>query len=160
MMWTDLVALLLIVVIGWAESQRGFGRSIFDFVGTIITLRLAYWFADPLAKAAPILAEASGNHAFWFASLFLAFSVLVILGTKVVYETTLLSLDVLDPIVGGILGVLTGAMVAHVLLQTLVIASGPGPGADAVINSFMGQELLKYRTYHTVVNALQNLGNW
>jgi hypothetical protein len=160
MMWTDIVALLLIVGIAWAESQRGFGRSIFDFVGAVIILKMAGLLADPVAKAVPLLAEPSGNHAFWFAALFLVLAVLVILGTKVIYDTTLLSLDVLDPMVGAILGIGSGMIVAHVLLRTLVIGYGSGADADMVVNSLMGQELLKLRTYHTVVNALQNLGNW
>lgn len=160
MMWTDIAALLLIVGIAWAESQRGFGRSIFDFVGAVIILKIADLLADPVAKAVPLLAEPSGNQAFWFAALFLVLAVLVILGTKVIYDTTLLSLDVLDPVVGAILGIASGMIVAYVLLRTLMIGYGAGPDADMLASSLMGQELLKLRTYHTVVNALQNLGNW
>jgi uncharacterized membrane protein required for colicin V production len=160
MMWTDIAALLLIVGIAWAESQRGFGRSIFDFVGAVIILKIADLLADPVAKAVPLLAEPSGNQAFWFAALFLVLAALVILGTKVIYDTTLLSLDVLDPVVGAILGIASGMIVAYVLLRTLMIGYGAGPDADMLASSLMGQELLKLRTYHTVVNALQNLGNW
>ncbi len=32
--------------------------------------------------------------------------------------------------------------------------------ANVVVNSFMGQELLRLRSYHAVVNALQNISNW
>jgi len=150
----------MIVGIAWLESQRGFGRSIFDLVGAIISLKVADLLSEPVSKAAPVLAVPAGNQAFWFAALFLVLAVLTVLGAKVIYETTLLSLDVLDPLVGAIFGVSVGLIVAHVLLRTLFIGYGGGPEADALVNTFMGQELLKFRTYHTVVATLQNLGNW
>ncbi|GAF86604.1 unnamed protein product, partial [marine sediment metagenome] len=29
-----------------------------------------------------------------------------------------------------------------------------------VLNSFVGQEVILFRSYHSVVQSLQNLGNW
>jgi len=92
--------------------------------------------------------------------VFVALLVLVIIATKIIYESTLLSLDVLDPILGAVFGIVAGMMVAYVLLRMLELAYVGTEFADVVANSFMGQELLGLRTYHTVVNALQDLGSW
>jgi len=159
MTWFDVVALLLVAGVAWLESQRGFGRSLFDLVGAIISLKLAEWISDMLVDAAPVLATPDGTHAFWFSVVFLVFAALTILGTKVIYDTTLLSLDVLDPLVGAIFGIAAGIIVAHVFLRTLMLGY-TGDDLSMLLSSFTGQELLKFRTYHSAVTGLQNLGNW
>jgi len=160
MTWFDIVALLLIVFIAWLESQRGFGRSILDLAGAIISLKVADGLCQPLASAAPLLGTPEGSEAFWFAAIFIVLAVLTVLGSKLIYETTLLSLDVLDPLVGAILGIASGVVVAHTFLKTALISLGGAEAADALLNTFAGQELLKFRTYHIVVTAMRNLGNW
>ena len=159
MAWYDIVALILIAGIAWLESQRGFGRSLFDIVGAVISLKVAELVSEMLMDVAPVLSSPNGSHAFWYSTVFVVLAVLTILGTKLIYDTTLLSLDALDPLVGGILGLVCGIVVAHVFLKTLQLGY-TGDDVTALLNSFMGQELLQFRTYHTIVTALQNLGNW
>lgn len=160
MTWFDIVGGLLIALIAWIESQRGFGRAILDVVGGIIVLRIALALAAPLGETAPLLATESANEAFWLVAVFVILGALVLLASKLIYESTLLSLDVLDPAVGALLGVVSGCLVVHLLLRTLLIAYGPGEAADALRGSFFGQELIEFRAYHAVVTALQNLGKW
>jgi uncharacterized membrane protein required for colicin V production len=160
MAWFDVVALVLIVGIAWAESHRGFGRSVFDLLGAIIALKVADLLSEPLAGAAPLLATPGANQAFWLVTAFVVLGVLTVVGSKFIYETTLMSLDVLDPLVGAILGVASGLVVAHIFMRMLLLSQGGGDAGDVVLNSFMGEELLQLRTYHRVVTALQNLGNW
>jgi len=160
MIWSDAAAIVLIVGISWLESQRGFGRALFDMLGAIISLKVASLLALPLSEAVPVLAAPGSNEAFWLVAVFLVLAVLTVIASKLIYESMLLSLDVLDPLVGAILGLASGLMVAHIFLRMLLLGYGEGQDATALLNSFMGQELLKFRTYHTVVTALQNLGNW
>jgi len=160
MMWSDVLALLLIAAIAWLESHRGFGRSLFDLLGGIISLKMASWLCEPLARVAPVMEAAGNSEAFWLATMFVVFAALTVVASKLIYDTILLSLDVLDPIVGAILGIVSGSVVAHILLKALLLSYGETEAADLLLNSFMGQELLKFRTYHTVITALQNLGNW
>jgi len=159
MAWTDIVALILIAGVAWMESHRGFGRSLFDVVGAIISLKVAELVSEMLTEAAPVLSSPNGTHAFWYSAVFLVLVVLTILGTKVIYDTTLLSLDVLDPLVGGIFGLVCGLIVAHVFLKTLQLGY-TGDDVTALLNTFMGQELLQFRTYHIIVTGLQDLGSW
>ena len=160
MAWFDLVALALIVAVIWLESHRGFGRSVFDLLGAIISLKVAGLVSEPLAAAAPLLATPGANRAFWLVVVFVVLAVLTVIGSKFIYETTLMSLDVLDPLVGGILGLASGIVVAHIFMRMLLLSQGEGEAAGVVLNSLMGEELLQFRTYHRVVTSLQNLGNW
>jgi len=160
MNWFDVVAILLVILVAWLESIRGFGRAIFDFVGALIALRIAIFVAKPLAQAVPLLQPEAHAEAFWLSLSFLVLAVLIVVATKFVYETTLLSLDVLDPIVGGLLGIGTGIIVAHLFMRSILVAYAGTDFGTVVLNSFMGQELITFRGYHLAVQALQNLGNW
>ena len=160
MTWFDVVAILLVGLIAWLESVRGFGRALLDLVGGLIALKVASFVAAPLGTAAPLFQSPDTSTAFWHAAIFLILASLTVLASKLIYETTLLSLDVLDPLVGGVLGLGCGIVVAHIFLKTLVLGFGESEAADVLIGTFVGQELLKFRSYHTVVTALQNLGNW
>jgi uncharacterized membrane protein required for colicin V production len=159
-MWSNVVALLIIVAVIWLESVRGFGRALFDVVGAIIALRISLFLAKPLALAAPMLAGANNNEAFWLAVSFVVLMVLVVIASRFLYETTLLSLDVLDPVVGGIFGAVTGMVAAHIFLRALLLSYGDSDAGKLLLDTFMGQELLQFRAFHTVVTALRNLGNW
>ena len=160
MTWYDVVGILLVVVVAWLESKRGFGRAIFDLLGAIIALKLALFLAAPMGESVPLMGSAEANQAFWLAAVFGVLAVLIVVASKFVYETTLLSLDVLDPVVGGLLGLASGMAVAHIFLKTLLVSYGDAEVAKVLVGSFVGQELLEFRTYHYVFNALQNLGHW
>jgi uncharacterized membrane protein required for colicin V production len=160
MTWVDAVALVLVMLIGWFESVRGFGRAVFDFVGALIAVKLATFAARPLASAAPLLESQAHAEALWMAIVFVVLGVLIIIATKYIYETTLLSLDVLDPVVGGLLGVGSGIVAAHVFLRVLLTAYAGTEFANLVSASFMGQEVVAFRSFHHVVKALENIGNW
>jgi len=160
MTWFDVVVVLLVVVIAWLESIRGFGRALFDFVGTLISVKIAIFLGPRLAEAAPILASPASAEAAWTVLTFVTLAALTVIATKFIYDTTLLSLDVLDPVVGGILGVSAGLLVSHIFLRVLLTAYGATDLANVVNNSFTGQELIHLRTYHRVVAGLQGIGKW
>jgi uncharacterized membrane protein required for colicin V production len=160
MNWFDIVAILIIVGIAWLESVRGFGRALFDLIGAIIAMKIADILSGPLAAAAPIATEPDPSEAFWLAIVFVFLIILVVIATKLIYDSTLLSLDVLDPVVGAIFGIASGIIVAHVFMRMLLVGYAGTDFSVAVLNSFMGHELLQLRTYHRVVTALQNIGSW
>ena len=160
MTWFDVVALLLVALVAWLESLRGFGRALFDIIGAIIALKVASVVSGPLSNSMPLFGAGGSSEAFWYATLFVVLCAVVVIGSKVVYETTLLSLDVFDPVVGGLLGAGSGMVVAHVFLRMLLIIYGDSSAANVLVGSFVGQELIQFRAYHHVINWLQNLGNW
>lgn len=160
MNWFDIIAVLLILLITWLESVRGFGRAVFDLVGALISLRVAIALAPSLATAVPLLQSDAGSEALWMAASFVLLMVLVIIATKYIYETTLLSLDVLDPLVGGVLGFVSGIVIAHTFLRVMLTAYANTDFGTTLLNSFAGQELVVFRSYHYVVTKLQNIGEW
>jgi len=158
--WFDVVGLLLLALVAWLESLRGFGRALFDIIGAIIALKVASVLSAPLGRSLPLFGAGGSSEAFWYATLFVVLCALVVIGSKLIYETTLLSLDVFDPVVGGLLGVGSGMIVAHVFLRTLLTIYGDAEVAGLLMGSFVGRELIQFRSYHHVINWLQNLGNW
>lgn len=158
MTWFDIVVLLLVASVAWLESNRGFGRAIFDVIGAIVVLKIATFAAHPLGLAFPLSRVAGTSDAIWLVTVFVALMVLVVIGSRFLYETTLLSLDVLDPVVGGLLGAISGMIISYVFLRTMLLVYGDSQAANVLLGSFVGQELIKFRTFHTVLTTLQNLG--
>ena len=105
MTWFDAVVFILVGAVAWLESNRGFGRAIFDVIGAIVVLRITISLAGPLAHAIPLSQAEGTSQAIWLVGVFVVLIALVVIGSRFLYETTLLSLDVLDPVVGGALGV-------------------------------------------------------
>ncbi len=158
MTWFDIVVFLLLAVVVWLESNRGFGRALFDAIGAVVVLKLSTTVSHTLATALPLSQAEAANDAIWLAGVFVILMVLVVLASRFLYETTLLSLDVLDPLVGGMLGVVSGLIVAHIFLRVMLLAYGDSESARILMQSFAGQELIQFRTFHMVLTALQNLG--
>jgi len=158
MSWVDVVAALIIILVAFVESKRGFGRALFDIIGLVVSLKLAIVLAGVLHKSTPIGASENGSEAFWTAVLFIVFGVLTVLASKVLYETTLLSLDVLDPTLGAILGIGSGLMVAHIFLRVLILAYTGTPLEPLLAGTFAARQILYLSGYSHVLNSLYHLG--
>ena len=158
MTWFDAAALAVVVLAAWVGSLRGFGRALIDFVGGIFILKLALTLSKPLAQAVHITAAAGSNRAVCFAATFVGLAVVVLVVSRLIYSSTLLSLEFVDPIVGGFLGACTGLILAFVLLHSLQLSYGSSEAGTRLVGSLAGQELLRLRTYHTVLEGLTNLG--
>jgi len=160
MTWFDLVAGAVIALIVWLESHRGFGRALFDLLGGIIALKLSTAVASPLGALAPVFEGARANEAFWMGAIFAVLAAAILVASKFIYETTLLSLDVLDPVVGGLFGLVSGMVVVHLILRVLLAGYGPGEASEALMRSLAAKELIEFRAYNIVTTALRNLGKW
>ncbi len=159
MTWFDLVALVLVVLVAWVESIRGFGRALVDLVGGIVIVRLAPMLAGRLADSARIMYTPDANRAVWFGLLFVVMATLVVLASRLVYSSTLLSLDYFDPILGATFGVATGAILAFAFLHTLQLSYGTSGAGQTLMASFAGQELLEMRSFHKALRAMYHLGD-
>ncbi len=159
MTWFDIVVFVVLAFVIWLESNRGFGRALFDAIGAVVVLKVATSAAHPLSLAFPLSQAEGTNDAIWLASVFVVLMVLVVLASRFLYETTLLSLDVLDPLVGGLLGAVSGLIIGHIFLKAMLLSYGAdSEAARILLQSFVGQELVQFRTFHIVLTALQNLG--
>ncbi len=158
MTWFDVVAVLLFVLIAWVESVRGFGRALFDFLGALIIFPLAPVLAHLLTTSVGLFGAGGAGEATWLALLVIVLGVGALLLTRLVYGATQLSLDYLDPFLGGLLGVALGLMVVFFFLRTFQLSYGDTDAGQAFMQTFAAQEILELRSFHAVVNGLQNLG--
>ena len=160
MIWLNLVVLLIIAGLIYLESQRGFGRALFDVIGGLLTVILGGKLAEALAGSVHLLASEGSNQALWYFFVFLAGAALTVWAGKIIHETTLISLDVLDPAGGAVLGVAVGILVSHVFLAILTLAAGGTEFAEAIKRSFCTQEFYYFRSYHNALDVLRHIGEW
>ncbi len=159
MSWVDLLAAGIIIGIAFAESKRGFGLALFDLVGALLAMKISLALAPVLAKSAPLGFQGEDGTAFWLMALFVVLGALVLLGSKMIYQTTLLSLDVMDPTVGAILGIGTGLMAAHIVLRTMLFAAGSTPFGEHLAETIAVRQLVELHGYHYVFQALSHIGD-
>ena len=157
--WIDLALLVMIVSLVCLEFRRGFGKAVFDFVALVLALKLTSLFHVSLAKQLNILMDKQANVALVY---FLSFTVIAvalwILG-KIVYESTLISLDTFDPPLGAVLGFGIAVIVGHVIVKGLFLAgSVKGEPPAMLLGSTLGYEFLEFHIYHDVIGFLTRLG--
>jgi len=153
------VALVVLVVAGAVlEARRGFGRALFDFVALLVAVRGVSLLAPPVASALHIAKDVPANEAIWYGILFVVVGgILVFLG-KLAYDATLISLDTLDPLLGGVLGIGAAVVIGHVIVKALAVSAGIGGTPPEVLaTSPLGMEFYRFVTYHKVIDFLASL---
>jgi len=158
MNWVDLVALVIIVGIAFLESRRGFGLALFDLIGAIIASKLAISFYEAAGKALPFNLKAQDAQGFWIILMFLILGALVLLASRFLYSTTLLSLDVMDPVVGAILGIASGIITAHIILRGMVLAAAGTPFETELAGTFAVIQLVDQTGFKALMEVLTHIG--
>lgn len=157
--WIDLALIVIIVSVVCLEFKRGFGRAVFDFVALVAALKLTSLFYVSLAKQLSILTEKQTNEALVYFLSFIVIAVALWLLGKIVYESTLISLDTFDPPLGAVLGFGIAIIVGHVIVNSLYLAgSVKGQPPAILLGSTLGYEFLEFPTYHHVIDFLTRLG--
>ncbi|NIM04790.1 MAG: hypothetical protein GTO55_02460, partial [Armatimonadetes bacterium] len=75
-----------------------------------------------------------------------------------IYQTTLLSMDVLDPILGAVLGIVCGCITTHILLRMMVLMSEGTAFATELADTFVVRQLIEFRGYHYFLEVMRHLG--
>lgn len=152
--WLDVTAIGILVAAVVLEAKRGFGRAIFDLAAVLVAVRLAYMAKDPLSETLKVSAQTATNEAFAFAAPFVVLTIILWVLGKLVYDTTLISAEVFEPLLGGICGILIGITLAHVLTSTLFMAAGSKTPPPAIQDSALGMEFLRFETYQRIIEKL------
>ena len=150
MTWFDLVVILIIVAFGTVEAKRGASPAAMDCAALVIVGQIANGAHDTFSSSIGV-APAIG-----FTILLVVLGVLGILLARFLHHMSMFSLDTFDPIVGAVFGVASGIAVAHAFAQ-IVLVNG-GPECSALANSALGNEILNFATYKTIVRGLTHLG--
>ncbi len=155
----DAVIVIMIAAIVVIETKRGFGRVIFDFAALFAAARAASIAAPTAAGAVHLAKDAPANEAIWLAMLFVILGCALVYVGKVAYDHTQISLDLFDPMFGGVAGVGVAVTVAHVLLCALAISSNVGVSPPEVLaGSTLGMEFYRFGAYHQMMHFLYTFG--
>ncbi|MCL6519806.1 MAG: CvpA family protein [Armatimonadetes bacterium] len=154
--WVDLATIIMLALAVIIETKRGFGRAVFDLAAVLVAVRIAYMVADPLSASIKVSANPATNQTIAFVAPFIVLSALLWFLGKLVYEATLISAEIFDPLLGGICGILIGITIDHVFVRTIVFAAGTKELPSLITDSALGREFLYFDTYHRIVQALYN----
>jgi uncharacterized membrane protein required for colicin V production len=157
MNWLDIVLFLVIGFAAFYEMTRGFGRAALD----AFALYGALWAADalsvPFAGSVRLSPHPSLNHCIAYAVLLLVCGAFSLILSKFVYGMTMINTGMFEGLLGLGAGLGVGMMAAHGLVRVLAMSDPTGGALQTVTESFLGNEMLSFTTYHSVMSTLTNL---
>lgn len=155
--WVDFAIVGLFAAALILEVKRGFGRAVFDFAALLAAVKFTPTLADRLSHALQFTAKPSTNEAAIYLVLFFIIGgALVFLG-KLVYDTTLISAETFDALLGGMFGIGIAIILCHAFARTIALSAGSLSVPPAVIiQSAFGTEFLNFESYHRLLEVLYN----
>ena len=154
MHWLDIVLFLVIGTVSVAEMARGFGRAILDALAVYGALWAADALSVPLAASVHLSPHPSLNHCVAYAVTLLAFGSFSLAVARFIYGMTMLHTGMFEGLLGLGAGVAVGMMAAHSIVRVIAMSDPTGQSAQMVGDSFLGNEMLSFTTYHTFLNTL------
>lgn len=149
MSWLDLLTVALFVVLAFVEARRGATPAAVDLVLSVIGVGVAKGTASQ-----------AGVHLGSEAAGFLAIFAAVVVGTGVVSwlvdAYTKWDIGPYDSAVAGVLGAITGLVLAHGAFHAALAAGGSL--AEVAKGSALVSEVHGLRTLHALGDILRNLG--
>jgi len=155
--WVDLVLVLLVALIVIIETRRGFGKALFDLAAAVLTLKLVSFAYNDASASYQIIQNTAANNALVYAAMLLAAGAACWFAGKLIYEHTLVSLEMFDPVLGMVLGVGVGIIAGHAFTNTLAIMGSAGGLSEVLTKSLLGSEFHDFRTYRMVLSTLTRL---
>jgi hypothetical protein len=143
-----LVALCVIVAL---EAWRGGGRALFDAAALVIAVKLAAPIATRFAVGA------ARDEALMLGLFFVLFGGALLVGAKLLADTTLWSFEPFNGLVGGIFGVVAGGAALHAILRVLLLVGRGSPLADSIMGSEFAVQFVDFRAFHALIDWLSNL---
>lgn len=150
MTWPDFVTIGLCVVLAIVESKRGFVPAFFGLVGAVLTVEIA---------------GSSYRHLFPGLSYVSAYLATVLIGFVIVAILTILlkryaptDIGSFDSPLAGIIGIVTGLVMAHALYGAVILGSG-GMNAPAYANSALGAQVYELRGWHGFLDFMGRIGS-
>ncbi|MBM3475495.1 MAG: hypothetical protein FJX75_19695 [Armatimonadetes bacterium] len=147
MTWLDLLTVVLFVLVAFIEAKRGAVPAAVDLLVGGVGLALA-------KRLAPTVSPGSEGTAFLL--LFIGLVVVTGLASWLVDTYTKWEIGPYDSTVAGVLGAVTGLILAHGAFHAAVVAGG-GLAATAR-SSMLAVEVYDLRTLHAIGDMFRNLG--
>lgn len=159
--WVDVLIILIVGVIVYIQSKRGFVPALTELFAAYGVLVLVNAIDHPVARSLALFSRPESNVAFFHILLFFVLCVpVVILG--IFFDHALsLSLDTLDTILGALFGLGAALVVCHALMGGLLMGASPGGTVhSSILNSALGPEVLYFETWHNFFEAASHLGEY
>jgi uncharacterized membrane protein required for colicin V production len=154
--WLDVVLLLLLLGVAGLEMFRGFGRAVLD----ALALYGALWSADALSPSVAdnlrLTAHPDVNHCVAYGLLLLALGAASLGLSRLVYNLTLMHTGMFEGLLGLGAGLAVGMILAHGLVRVMVMSDPTGRAGQTVTESFLGNEMLSFTTYHSIIDTLSS----
>ncbi|MHB1001100.1 MAG: CvpA family protein [Armatimonadota bacterium] len=154
--WLDIVIVIMFIVIIAAEVKRGFGKALFDFAAFLVAIWGSYNLFKPVLKFVMLSPDPHTNQAIVFGSLFVILGIIMFFVGKFLYETTLISADVFDQFLGGVLGFGIAIIICHAMIRVIALNGWSNGLPEIITTSVLGKELLTFETYKQFLQALYN----
>jgi uncharacterized membrane protein required for colicin V production len=157
MNWLDIVLFLVIATAALLEMSRGFGRAALDALGLYAALWVANALSIPLASSVHLNPHPEINQCVAYGLLLVVFGAFSLAVSRFVYGATMLHMGMFDGMLGLAAGLAVGMMMAHGIARTIAMSDATGQNAQIVSESFLGNEMLSFATYHSVLNSLTGM---
>jgi len=154
MNWLDIVVLMILVGVIALESARGFGQALLD----ALLLYGALWLSDActplLAHSLHLFAGPAANRGIAYGILLAGFGGMAFLLGLYLHRQTMIDAGVCDRMFGIAAGCAVGMMMAHGFMRIVALNLTGSAGEALVASSFLGNEMLSFTTYHSLISAL------
>jgi uncharacterized membrane protein required for colicin V production len=154
MNWLDVLVVVIIVGAAVAETIRGFGRAIFDALALYGMLWVAATFAAPLCPFLRISNQHNMNVAFAYCLLAGAGALIALGLARFAYSTTIPNAGMFDRLLGLVVGIGVGVMLAHGLVRGVTLSSQAGVGPAVVSAGGVASEIFDFHSYHAIMDSL------
>lgn len=155
MHWLDFVVLIILLGATGIEMSRGFGRAVMDALCLYGALKIIS-VGVPVLAAMPYLHTLPGGSVCWAYGLMLvACSGLALAFAYYLHDAVPLDAGMFDRVFGLAAGMSVGMMIAHGFVSVIALSqTGDADGSLLVASSFLGNEMLSFTTYHSLLSSL------
>jgi uncharacterized membrane protein required for colicin V production len=159
MTWLNTAAIAAIIVVVVVEGWRRFGKALFDAVGAILAVKVAHAAQPGLASMVSFSADADANQAWAFVVVFVVVVAMAVVASTYLQKVTLLALpDAFEGFAGGVLGLVSGVVLAHALAWAMFTSGGGEVKENPYAQTFAVRELVDWDSYHQALYQLKHLG--
>ncbi|HEY3298539.1 MAG TPA: CvpA family protein [Armatimonadota bacterium] len=152
--WVDAAIVVLLLAVVILEIKRGFGQAVFDVLALVVTMRLSFILVNPVDGVIKVAAETPAHQGLVYLVVFIVTSIIALFIGHMIYNNMLFTADAFEAALGGVLGVVVGVILCHVLVTSLNMMGGADDATNVVKNSRIAPEFLEFTTYHRLMDFL------
>lgn len=151
MTWPDFVTIGLCVAMGTIESRRGFVPAFFALVGAVLTVEIAGSAYTRLVSPGVSYCSA------YVIAILIGFAITAVL-TVLLKRYAPTDIGSFDSPLAGLLGIVTGLVMAHALYGAVILGYQGGRDAVVYANSAFAGQVYELRGWHGFLDFMSRVG--